>query len=105
MYEVLKDGKQVFEGSNFECFKYILDHQPQSVHWAERYGGWNMRIKEEKHFKMIHLVYKTVKEFKESNPPKWLLHDEFLWWWNDHVLKLKVGKHIDSDFRRIKRIK
>lgn len=47
MFEVYKNNNLVFTGTNFECFKYILDHQPQSVSWAERYGGWSMKQKEE----------------------------------------------------------
>lgn len=42
MYQVFKNNKLRFEGSNFKCFKYILDNQSQSVHWAERYGGWRL---------------------------------------------------------------
>lgn len=55
---------------------------------------------------MTHLVFKEKKpiEFTEDNPPSWLLYPEFKWWWDDHVLTLKVGKHIKSDFQKIKRL-
>lgn len=42
-HEVYKDRKLVFAGSYFECFKFIMDHQPQSVYWAEKYGGWSIK--------------------------------------------------------------
>jgi len=59
-----------------------------------------------KKFQMTHLFMKTAPtiEFTEDKPPMWLLTKSFKWWWNEHVLTWKVGKHIDSDFQRIKRI-
>jgi len=58
-----------------------------------------------KKFKMQHRVMKkTVKEFYEDNPPKWMLSDEFKWWYDDYVLKLEVGKSIRTDFQNITRI-
>jgi hypothetical protein len=37
--------KATFEGekADFEAFKYILNHQSQSVSWALRHGGWEIR--------------------------------------------------------------
>jgi len=45
--EVLKDGEVRYAGTPDECWVYILKHQPQSVYWACKYGGWEMRPKEE----------------------------------------------------------
>jgi len=42
IFEVYKNGVLVKTGTNFECYKFILDNQPQSVNWAERYGGWEL---------------------------------------------------------------
>ena len=42
LFEVYKNRVLVKTGTNFECFKFILDNQPQSVNWAERYDGWVM---------------------------------------------------------------
>ena len=57
-----------------------------------------------KKFKMTHLVFKTESTFDEKTPPSWMISKSFNWWWEGYVLKLAVGKHIDSDFQRIKRI-
>ena len=42
-YVVFKSGQLQFKGTYFECFAYILNHQPQSVSWALRYGGWKVK--------------------------------------------------------------
>ncbi len=39
-YTVTKDSKPQFRGSDFECFEYILKHQPNSVDHATKYEGW-----------------------------------------------------------------
>lgn len=58
-----------------------------------------------KKFEISHLFMKTqAVEFTEDNPPDWLLSKEYKWWWDEHVLTLEVGKHINSDFQKIKRI-
>jgi len=41
-WQVIQHGKLLFEGSNFQCYKWILDHQPQSVDWAMRYCGYRI---------------------------------------------------------------
>lgn len=46
VFEVLKQGEIVHTGNSFSCYKYVLNHQPQSVYWAEKYGGWRIRKKE-----------------------------------------------------------
>ena len=57
-------------------------------------------------FKITHLIFDDhpAKEFTEKNPPSWLLSNEFKWWWEDYVLKLKIGKFIKSDFSKIERV-
>ena len=36
-------GKIVFQGKNeTECWTWILKHQPQSVHWAMKYCGYQI---------------------------------------------------------------
>ena len=47
-FEVYKDDKLVCEGTNWECYKYLMDNQSQSTHYAEKYDGWRMKHKEEK---------------------------------------------------------
>jgi len=41
-YTVTRDSKPQFRGSDFECFEYILKHQPNSVDHATRYEGWKI---------------------------------------------------------------
>jgi len=42
LHAVLKDEEPRFEGTYNECFYYILKHQPQSVNWATKHGGWKI---------------------------------------------------------------
>ena len=65
-------------------------------------------------FYMTTLEFPDVKgdSFTELTAPKWLKEGgrkgstmDMRWWWNDHVLTLKVGQHVDTDFRRITRVK
>jgi len=42
MWQVIQRGKVLFEGSNFKCYKWILDHQTMSVDWAMRYAGYRI---------------------------------------------------------------
>lgn len=58
-----------------------------------------------KRFKMTHLFFPNcIKEFDESNPPDWLIHKGFKWWWDDYILTLEVGQTRESDFQKIERI-
>ena len=45
---IKQDGelKKKFTGqkSDFEAFKYLLNHQGQSTDWALKYGGWSVEI-------------------------------------------------------------
>ena len=45
---VIKDGKTLFEGTDNECWVYILNHQGQSVSWELRYEGYSIVEKESK---------------------------------------------------------
>lgn len=59
-----------------------------------------------KEFAMYHLFFKGEPElFSERDPPDWLLHKEYSWWFDEHVLTLNVGQSIKSDFRKIVRLK
>lgn len=42
-YTVTKDNKPQFRGSDFDCFEYILKHQPNSVDHATKYEGWKIQ--------------------------------------------------------------
>ena len=42
-YTVTKDNKPQFRGSDFECLKYLLYHQPNSVDHATKYEGWKIQ--------------------------------------------------------------
>lgn len=43
MIEVLKDGAlQARLDTHNEAFRYVLDHQGQSFHYATNYGGWRV---------------------------------------------------------------
>ena len=64
-------------------------------------------------FKMVNLYMKNKSHiFSEKNAPDWLTGAQAVsgstmdnsWFWNNHVLTLKVGESIDTDFQRIERI-
>ncbi len=56
-------------------------------------------------FSMKHLINTSGPvEFDDNNPPDWLVHEENKWFWDRHVLNLKVGQSIDTDFQTITRI-
>lgn len=67
-----------------------------------------------KEFSMRHLIFKKLlpEVFIEETAPKWLTSEDTVkgstmdkrWFWNDHVLKLRIGESINTDFRRITRI-
>ena len=56
-------------------------------------------------FRMTHRYFidQDVVEFNEESPPDWLTSNAYNWWWIDHVLTLKIGESIESDFRKILR--
>jgi hypothetical protein len=41
-YVVTKNGKEKFKGSDWECYKFILDNQPHSTYHAFK-NGWNFK--------------------------------------------------------------
>lgn len=52
-----------------------------------------------------------TQTFDEYTAPKWLCEGGLAgstmdnrWFWNDYVLKLEIGKSIDTDFQTITRI-
>lgn len=50
--------------------------------------------------------------FTEESAPEWLTSENTVkgstmddrWFWQEHVLTLEVGEHVDTDFTSIKRI-
>jgi len=67
-----------------------------------------------KKFSMRPIEYPDVKPdvFTEETAPKWLTSENTVkgstmdtrWFWNDHILTLKVGESKDTDFQRITRV-
>lgn len=63
-------------------------------------------------FELRSLVWRNLppQRFTEEEPPGWLLGGlpgstmDNRWFWTGHVLTLAVGKTVDTDFSRIKRI-
>lgn len=65
-------------------------------------------------FEMSHKIFKSspVELFSEHDAPDWLTSCNSIrgstmdnrWFWEDYVLKLKVGGSIDTDFRTITRV-
>jgi hypothetical protein len=63
---------------------------------------------------MTHRFFKKMpaEKFDESNAPDWLTGCKTIvgstmdsrWFWQDHVLTLKIGESVDTEFRRIVRI-
>ena len=62
-WEILKDGNLVCEGDEWECYAFLLDHQPQSTHWAQKYDGWTFRKKEES----VYAGTSKLSKKKETN--------------------------------------
>ncbi len=64
-------------------------------------------------FEMTHRFFKGAKPtiFTEDSAPKWLKEGgvpgstmDNRWFWNDHVITLKVGETVLTDFQSIRRI-
>lgn len=64
-------------------------------------------------FQIAHMFSKNDPEiFTELNPPIWLSSENSIpgstmdgrWFWEEHVLTLKVGESIDTDFSIITRL-
>mgnify|MGYP000164381845 CR=1 FL=1 len=65
-------------------------------------------------FQAEHKIFKRPPlEFSETDAPDWLTSCRTVegstmdarWFWEDHVLKLKVGQSIGTDFHTITRLK
>lgn len=63
-------------------------------------------------FEMTHVVFGNKVQFSESDAPDRLTSAtstpastmDDRWFWNDHVLTLKVGESVETDFDIITRI-
>jgi len=42
LYCVKYQNKEVYRGTNFQCFGYVLNHQPHSLSYAEK-AGWRIK--------------------------------------------------------------
>ena len=42
MYIILHEGKEVFRGTDNECFIKLLNIQPNSCHYATTWGGYKI---------------------------------------------------------------
>ena len=43
MFVVIKDNKIIFTGSSYDCFSFLLKHQPFSVSYATTHGGYKIQ--------------------------------------------------------------
>ena len=62
-------------------------------------------------FEMSHDIGNKKIEFSEDTAPDWLRFGGVegstmcnRWFWNDHIMTLKVGEEVKTDFQTIKRI-
>lgn len=55
-------------------------------------------------FSFRHLFFNSEETCIETEMPSWLTHRENKWFLDRHVLTLKVGEFVDTDFRRITRV-
>jgi hypothetical protein len=78
--------------------------------------GWSTYDKNTpKKFKMTHVFFTNspAEIFTEDTAPTWLTCEnttkgstaDMRWFWENHILTLKVGESKETDFRIIKRIK
>lgn len=79
--------------------------------WAGHYCGGATFV--QRHFKMEHLHFDHTEMFTNNTAPDWLTSKRTVpgstmdqrWFWKEHVLTLRVGEHVNTDWRRITRIK
>ena len=92
-----------------EMTRQIINLQEDGVRTALVKMGWTPP----KEFKITHalIANSTPEYFNTATAPDWLCKGgregstgDMRWFWNDHVLVLKVGQYIDTDFRRIERV-
>jgi len=63
-------------------------------------------------FEMTHLFLGTKEIFDEKHAPDWLTSKNTIrgstmdcrWFWEEHILNLKIGESKETDFQIIKRI-
>lgn len=46
MYEMFRDNQKVFEGTQYDCMKYIHTKHSFSFHWACEFEGYSIKEKE-----------------------------------------------------------
>jgi hypothetical protein len=78
------------------------------------YCGYNLNINKERTmlFKITRKGVRCFQLFNENNAPEWLTSINTTkgstmdnrWFWENHVMKLKTGEKVDTDFHTIKRI-
>lgn len=62
--------------------------------------------------RQLHIRNSKVETFTELDAPEWLTAERTIpgstgdgrWFWDEHVLTLKIGESIDTDFSKITRI-
>jgi hypothetical protein len=55
-------------------------------------------------FSFQHLFFNSEETYTETEMPSWMTHRETQWFLDKHVLTLKVGEFVNTDFRRITRV-
>jgi len=41
-YKVTRDNKELFSGTDNECFEWLLNHQSMSTDWAIKHEGYKI---------------------------------------------------------------
>lgn len=87
--------------SNRMTYRMNNNLRPTMVIDLRNLPEWGRTLK----FSMSHLMFIGDHDiFTSDNPPRWLKHREYKWWYESHVLKLQIGESIDSDFQKITRL-
>lgn len=63
-------------------------------------------------FEISHLAFEGVETFTELTGPDWLTSVntikgstmDYRWFWQKHILKLKIGETVETECRVIRRI-
>lgn len=102
------------DGKSTVCFPE-LGHELKGVGTAGIIIPWEQLNPVLKRFTLVRLpstLEDADLEFDEETAPDWLTSKNTIpgstadmrWFWTDHVLKLEVGQHLDTSFKRITRI-
>lgn len=95
----------------------FIGQEALTMEYSGEYSGcarYRKSASDEPLFLMEHSVFQTVKDvFPASKAPHWLTSKETIpgstmdqrWFWERHVLTLKIGQHTHTDFRRITRLR